>query len=286
MPVSHPLDATAFAVVDGTVEHDRGSDSWPLGGVLVEVLEGGVVTTTTTTDENGTFHLELPPREIQFSGSKRGYIPSTTRPMQIRAGQRTITRFRIQPPVVLPAPPPVPYADWLPRTVTGRATDALGNAVGMAVVCALEADGRSAFACAGTDATGAFTIPFRVPTAERRGAVLNVSRTGYPTQQFPFECCVSAEPMVMHVVLPVRVGGVRLIGPTTIALGETVRITALVSFDDGSEVVMNPILFEVRGAIRNSARGTGMIEGWAAGSGPIWWSYQNVSAGLTITVTP
>jgi hypothetical protein len=125
-----------------------------------------------------------------------------------------------------------------------------------------------------------------LPAAHRRPAtILTVSRTGYRTQQVPFECCVDPNPMVVNVAMDMRVVSVRLVGPSTIAMGQAVRITAIVSFDDGSEIPMNPILFEVRGAIRNSARGTGMIEGWAPGSGPVWWTYQNVTAGLTITVT-
>jgi hypothetical protein len=276
-----------YATLDGTVQHDKGSDSWPLGGVLVEVIEGGVVTMTTTTDDNGNFHFELPPGDIQLRGSKRGYISRTTGVITTRPGQRTIWSFRIAPPVVLPAPPPVPYEQWILRTVSGRVTDALGYPVTPAIVCAVDADTNYAFACTGTDGTGAYTVQFRVPVAERRpAAALTVSRTGYRTQHVPLECCVSPDPMVVNVAMHMRVVSVMLIGPTTLAVGQAARITALVVFDDGSEVPMTPILFEVRGTIQNSPQGTGMIEAMRPGGGPVWWTYQNVTGGLTITVPP
>jgi hypothetical protein len=83
-----------------------------------------------------------------------------------------------------------------------------------------------------------------------------------------------------------RVVGVRLIGPTTLAVGQAAQIIAVVSFDDGSQVPMNPVLFDVHGTIQNSLRGSRMIEAMRPGGGPVWWTYQRVTGSLTITVSP
>jgi hypothetical protein len=276
----------ASAILDGLVQHDHGADSWALGGVLVELLEGGVVTNSTTSDDNGYFHFELSAGEVQLRGSRRGYRPYTTAPITIAAGQRTITRFRLQPPFVVPAPPPVPYTEWLPRTVSGRVTDMSGKPVASASVCAVETGMTFAYACAGSDATGAYAVSFRVPAAERKVVTLDVSKPGYPKQQLPLECCASADPMVINIAMPMRVVRVDLLGPTALRVMVPVQLMALVTFEDGSSVTMKPILLDVRGTIQNSRQGSGMVEGYREGGGPAWWTYQGVTGGLVFTVTP
>ena len=60
----------------------------------------------------------------------------------------------------------------------------------------------------------------------------------------------------------------------------------VVTLEDGTELLMNPILFDVKGGVENSLRGSGMVEGARVGSGYISWGYQSLGAGLLITVTP
>jgi hypothetical protein len=295
-PVSSTLTTSALqrqlspnmAVVDGLVQHDHGIDSWALGGVLVEALEAGVVTMSTISDDNGYFHFELAPGEIRLRGSKRGYLAATTSSIKIQAGERTITRFRMQQPYVPPAPlPPIPYTEWPLRTISGRVTDVFGNAVASVSVCAMETGAGFALGCTGTDASGGYTMSFRVASAERRPATLDVSRSGYPKQQLPLECCASPEPMVVNITMPMlRVVKVELLGPTALRVMVPVQLMALVTFEDGSAVTMKPILLDVRGTIQNSRQGSGMIEGFREGGGPAWWSYQGVTGGLVFTVTP
>ena len=287
-PSSSRLElSTPQAVLDGLVQHDHGSDSWALSGVLVEVLEAGVVTMSTISDDNGYFHFELAPGEVRLRGSKRGYIPGTTSPIKLQPRERTITRFRIQQPYVPPSPlPPIPYTEWPMRTISGRVTDIFGNPVASVSVCAVETGITYALGCTGTDATGAYTMSFRVTTAERRPTTLDVSRFGYPKQQFPLDCCANAEPMVINVTLAMRVVKVELLGPTVLRVMVPVQLMALVTFEDGSTVTMKPILLDVRGTIQNSRQGSGMVEGYREGGGPAWWTYQGVTGGLVFTVTP
>jgi hypothetical protein len=275
----------SVAVVDGVVS-GRPSvtavDSFPRAGVLIEALEGEVVTATTTTDENGNYHLALAPGEVRIRGSLAGYMPTVTGPFSIAVGERTVRSFRIEPRFV---PPSLPSPSRVTRLVRGRVTDATGHGVATAVITVVDTDAKVGLGTASADATGAFTVSFLAP-AERLAIALSVGAPGYPRQQLPLECCLNPEPLFMSVAMPMRVVGVTLRGPSRLAVSEVAPVTASVVFADGSVSSINPILFEARGGVRNSLRGSGTIEGVAVGSGFISWSYHGVAAGLTITITP
>jgi hypothetical protein len=218
----------AVAVVDGTVTGHpsiTAVDRVPQARVLVEVLVGEVVTESTTTDDSGVFHLRVAPGEIRLRASKTGYGTSITAPMVVDGGGRTLRHLRIEPryfPPSLTAPPRVA------RVVRGRVTDGLGKGVASALVSVADSTTRMGFASVSANAEGEFSVTFFVP-AERMATVLYVSRPGYPSQQVAFECCVSAEAMVVNVAMPIRVVSVRLVGPSILPVGETAVVMAAVA---------------------------------------------------------
>ena len=275
----------SVAVVDGTVTGNpsvTAVDRVPQAGVLIEVLVGDVVTESTTTDDNGVFHLRVAPGEIRLRASKAGYATSITGPMVVDGGGRTLRHLRIEPRYF---PPSLITPQRVARVVRGRVTDALGKGVASALVTVSDSATRMGFASVAANADGEFSVTFFVP-AERMAAVVHVSRSGYPSQQVAFDCCVSAEPAVVHVMMPIRVVAVRLVGPSILGVGETAVVMASVTFDDGTEILMNPVLFDRAGGVENSARGSGMIVAARAGGGWISWSHQGVYASLTIAIPP
>jgi len=279
------LEPAPVAVVDGAVTGHPGVtavDRVPQARVLIEALEGEAVTATATTDENGVYHLTVAPGEIRLRASKAGYGITITEPLVVAAGSRTLRHLRIEPRYV---PPSLANPPRVARIVRGRVTDALGTGVASALVSVSDTATRTGFASISADANGEFSMTFFVP-AERLATALHVSRPGYPSQQVAFDCCVSSEPIVVDVAMPIRVVSVRLVGPSVLAVSETAVVMASVTFDDGSEVLMNPVLFDVRGGIENSPRGSGMIVAARPGGGWISWSYQMIAASLTITIAP
>ena len=275
------MSSASVAVVDGVITGRPGLsalDRGPEPDILIEALDGERVLATTVTDQNGNYHLAIKPAQIRLRASKPGYPTAITDPFSVTAGDRMIHNLILDSLYVQPLHPLVP------RVVRGMVTNSTGGGVPSAVVSVFDRAGRIG-AGASTDENGAFTVSFRAP-AEPVAVTLSADHSGYPHQLTPLTCCADPAPIVVNITMPVRVAAVTILGPSTLAVSQAAQYMTKVTFEDGSEIVANPILFRVLGGVENSAHGSGMVEGVRAGSGWIGWDYQNVSGTLVIRVTP
>ena len=273
------LEGTVNAIDSPILCRSCGPSVGVIYGAVVEVSTDQEFVARTTTDDSGRYSVTLPARQYIVRFSKPGYRDALLSPI-VNEGYRTILNAGI---VWNAAQGPPPQgSEW---NVAGTVTDGSGQPIAFATVSVPDQESHPTYASTTTDNAGKFRLRSTVLPAPG-ATVITVARTGYVTEHVPFTCCSPSE--VTVDVRMRRVVRVTLSGPSSLVVTEAAPVTATVELDDGTRTVVNPMFLNVGSGsvVRNSPRGSGVIEGVAPGTARVLWSYYGVSGDLMVTVTP
>jgi hypothetical protein len=264
---------------EGTVEQlDTGQR---LEGVLVEAASGAGAGRATFTSGAGVFRLELPPGTTRLTWSKEGYVPREAE-YTITTGARTEVQVRLQKITTPPPFPPPPY------TFTGTVRDSRRNPVGNAEIW-LYGNGSPIDDRRGagvTDGSGRYTI-----VLQRTAQSVRAMKDGYiPNDASIFASSNSSTTFVTDVALK-KIDRYMLLSPTSIRVGESVRVEGRVELDDGSTVTGGCVCAQLTSSnpsvvFIDGTGYTGFIRGVAPGSATITGTYYGVTTTLAVRVNP
>jgi hypothetical protein len=252
-----------------------------LEGVLVEATSGVGAGRATFTSGAGVFRFELPQGTTRFKWSKDGYL-AREGDYTIVAGTRSEVQVWLQKVTTPPPFPPPPY------TFTGTVSDSRRNTVGGAEIW-LYSNGSPIDDRRGTgfaDSSGRYTI-----VLQRTAQSVRAMKDGYvPTSASIFAPSNSSTTFVTDVTIK-KIDRYMLLSPTSIRVGELVRMEGRVELDDGSTVAGGCVCAQLVSSDSSvvTVDGTGnsgFIRGVAPGSATITGTYYGVATTLIVRVNP
>ena len=182
-------------------------------------------------------------------------------------------------------PPPFPPP---PYTFTGTVRDSRRNAVGDAEIW-LYGNGSPIDDRRGTgfaDGSGRYTI-----VLQRTAQSVRAMKDGYvPNDASIFASSNTSTTFVTDVTIR-KIDRYTLLSPSSITVGELVRMQGRAELDDGSSVTGGCVCFSLVSSdpsvvAVDGTGGSGMIRGVASGSATITATYYGVQATLVVRVNP
>lgn len=273
VPVS-PAPATVTGLITGQIPmRNRLSQSYePIAGATVEVVEGLASGTVAVSDSLGLFKLSVPPGGLRLRVSSSNYQTWESASLLAVAQQATeITTVLLK------------TAPW---ALSGQVTDGLGGPFSGIVIEVFSGDAwASKFGTLTTDASGRYRLTSTQPhfgyvTLYVSGAAVD------PVSSVRVDCCADNGDTIHDMRLP-RVVDVRIDGPSTIRVGETVELpAATITYDDGTTRAVFLLLTSNSPDVVSTGRGnTGYtISGLSEGVARIVTEYRGVPATIDVRV--
>jgi hypothetical protein len=277
------LEATPLPPQTGTFEGtvQQADTGQRLEGVLVEATSGVGAGRATFTSGAGVFRFELPPGSTKFRWSKEGYVAREGE-YTIVAGIRSEVQVWLQKVTTPPPFPPPPY------TFTGAVRDSRRNPVSGAEIW-LYSNGSPIDDRRGTgftDSSGRYTI-----VLQRTAQSVRAMRDGYvPNNVSIFAPQDSSTTFVTDVTIK-KIDRYLLLSPTSMRVGELVRMEGRAELDDGSSITGGCVCAQLVSSNASvvAVDGTGssgMIRGVSPGSATITGTYYGVTTTLVVRVDP
>jgi hypothetical protein len=252
-----------------------------LEGVLVEATGGVGAGRAAFTSGAGVFRFELPAGTTRFRWSKEGYVARDAE-HTIVAGARSEVQVWLQQ-ATPPAPfPPPPY------TFTGTVRDSRRNPVGGAEVWLYSnsspIDDRRGTGF--TDGTGRYTI-----SLQRTAQTVRAMKDGYVRNDASIFTTSSSGTTFATDVTIRKIDAYVLLSPTSIKVGELVRMEGRAELDDGSRVTGGCVCFQLVSSdpsvvAVDGTGSSGLIRGVAPGTAAITGTYFGVMTTLVVRVNP
>jgi carboxypeptidase family protein len=252
-----------------------------LESVLVEATIGVGAGRATFTSGAGVFRFELPAGTTKFRWSKEGYV-SREAEYTITNGARTEVQVFLQKVTTPPPFPPPPY------TFTGIVRDSQRNGVAGAEIW-LYSNGSPIDDRRGsgfTDSSGRYTI-----ILQRTAQSVRAMKNGYvPNDASIFASSNSSMTFVTDVTIK-KIDRYTLLSPTSIRVGELIRMEGRVELDDGSNITGGCVCSQLTSSDPSiiAVDGTGysgFIRGVAPGSATLTGTYYGVTTTLAVRVNP
>ena len=230
----------------------------PIADTVVTVMDGAGEGTSTTTDQQGRYSLQIPVGSFRLRFTNQFYRTQDTNPLTMTAEGLTVSAIGLSPK---PWTAFGVVTDGSGAPVSGAEVFTIGFVRGVPVPSSIRAL---------SDTAGRYSLVF---TESDSSVSLVAMKDGYePGSVVRTMKCCSDQPDSVNVNLRLgaKILSLRLIGPTSLRVGDTFTPRGLATLDDGRTIdrAVTPEISDTR-VVRYGPRGLEAMNPGAATL--IWW---------------